>query len=275
MVWPFLLKGVNSPAPAQITSQGNIGRSVLKAVSKNGSLYMEMTLGASLKDYEHEDFTAGTSITVIPSYQISSKTMLGLLITAKQGFTGPRKTALSTTYLSASQKIARLGKNDFISVSTTGRAYLPLNREQKADTSFRGRIYIRPMIVLDLTKIGIPYLKYTFRPSYSENLHQYETFNGVVNNQRALGVISALEVQLTEKLVWGTLFGINEQWNYQGTRSETYVIDSSVEWNLLAKGGLSAGYSIESATQTATGKNKIKLYDNGNGHAYLTLAYSF
>ena len=271
MAWVFLLKVPSSLA--QTTSQGQLGPSLLEAIRKKGSLYTEMTWGAGLRDYERTDFSSAAYATVIPSYRISSGTSLTGRMTLKQGLTGSKKMVLSTAYLGSTQKITKLGKNDFIAISATGRIYFPWDKEQKEKTSFRGLFLISPTVLFDLTRIGVSFLKYTFRPSYSEALHEFKTFNGTVNNRRTLGLISTFQVPLTEKFAWNILWGLNERWNYRGTRSETYVLDSSIGLEMSKESSLSAGYSIEAATKTTTGENKIKLYDNENGSAYLTLAY--
>ena len=260
---------------AQISSQQNVGQSILAAIKENTNLYTDMILGAGLKDTERADFKSSTMLTIIPSYKISEQTSLGLRLTMEKELTGERDFSPTTTYLSVHQKIAQLGGNDFIVISTTGRAYLPLDEDRRKNTSFRGAFYLRPQITFNFSKQGLPSFKYTFRPSYSENLHHFETFNGVVNNQRTLAIISLLEVQMTEQTSWNTLFGTNERWNYQKGHSETYVFDSSIQWNLLKKSYMAVGYSIETATKTVTGENKIKFYDNENGSAYVKLAHLF
>ena len=232
--------------------------------------YTDITLGNTLRDRERADFKSNASVTVIPSYRVSGQTTLGFRVTANKHLTNKREFGLSTAYFSATQKIATLGKNDFITFSTTGRILLPVNENQRDETTFRGGAYIRPRIAFDL-----PFLKYTFRPSYSESFYRFKTFNGVVNNRRTLSLFSTLEFQVTEKIGWNVLFGQNERWNFRGSRSETYVVDSAISFTLSEKADLSVGYSVEAPTRTVTGKNNIKLYDNENGEAYLTLAYIF
>ena len=269
IIWAFLLKV--GASFAQTTSQGQLGSSLLENMRKRGSLYTEVTWGRELREYERADFSTAAYATLIPSYQMSPRTALTGRMTFKQNLTGSKEMAISTAYLGGTQKITKLGKNDFIALSTTARTYFPLNREE--DASLRWQLFIRPTVLFDLTRLGVSFLKYTFRPSYSESFHRFKTFNGAVNNQRILGLISTFQIQLNETLFWNTLWGFNERWNYRGAQSETYVLDSSLVWGLSKGSDISAGYSVETATKTASGKNKMKPYDNENGSVYLTLAY--
>ena len=230
------------------------------------SLYTDLTWGSSLKDTAREDFSTDTALNLLPSYRISESSSVKAGISIRRGL---ERTTLPPIFLGLRQKIARSEKYGPLDFSVESRIYLPVDEERRKQTSFRGRLYIRPMLKWKLSHN----FKYTFRPSYSENFHQFETFNGVVNNQRTLSITSALEIQIVEKMALNTLFGINERWNYQGSLRETYLLDLSLGLTLSNKSSLALGYGIETNTQTSTGKNNIKLYDNEQGSAYFTWAY--
>ena len=245
-----------------------------------GSIQIDMTLETALKEPQRADYSAAAHFTLIPSYKLSDQASLNLRLTITQDLTENREATISTAYIGTSRKLGNWGANDFISLLAEGRVFLPLDKQASEQTSYRGGFSLRPSLKFDLSKISIPSLRYTLRLSYTENFHQYKTFNNAVNNQRTLSLISILEVQITERFAWNTLLGPSERWNYRGTHSETYLIDSSLEWSFSQEdagneGSLSLGYSAQAPTQTATGENNIKLYDNENGYSYVTLAYLF
>ncbi len=257
------------------SSMSTLTSNFLEKLKQNTSLYTDLTYGSSLKEQSRADYTADLSATLIPSYKLSSRTTLIGRITGNKALENERKQELSTAYLGLTQKITKFGSNDFISTSATLRGYLPVNKDLKEGTTYRSQLYFRPYMTFDFTKIGFNYVKLTLRPSYTKYFHKYKTFNDAVNTDRNLSALANISILATDKITLSTLGGLSESWNYRGSRSETYVLDTSIGYDFGKSSNIAVGYSVQQKTLTPTGENNIQLFDNEGGETYVTLSHQF
>ena len=152
---------------------------ILKNLKEKGGLYTELTYGSNLKEPDQYDYSNDLTMVVFPTYKLNKDNRIGLLVSGHKGLQDNREQKLSTGYFDLTQVLYRGGKNDFISMSSKYRVYLPIDKERREDTTYQGALYFRPYISFDFKKLGNPYFKFTFRPSFTKNVYDFGYYFGI------------------------------------------------------------------------------------------------
>lgn len=231
------------------------------------------TYGSSLRDRERVDYTQEATLRAIPGYKVTEGTKVGVDIIASKQLEGERREKLASGFAYWNQDYLEFGSNNQFAIKSVTRAYSNIDPDRRRDTTYNGGLYFRPMFIVDGAKLGYEMVKFTFRPQYLQNFHDFEAFNGTVNTESSLGIIGQLDLTFSDEYGFGALFGTRDSWTYGGARAQSYLIDASISYQPSKQYLFLFGYAIDQSTTDALGADNVKFFDEETSEVYVSLYF--
>ncbi len=144
------------------------------------------------------------------------------------------------------------------------KVILPINKDNREQTSFRTRLGLAPNLVIGLRPIGLKETNIIFSTSLNEYFHEYKrTAYNTENTQFSVSNAVTISQDFKEKYNFAIYFSNNNGWTYSGFRKpSTYAFGQSLSTSFGKGWSASLAHNVGGGVYDYNGRDlKIKAFD--------------
>ncbi len=253
------------------------GASSAKAPSRFRAVVIA-DFGSNLFPVGTEQYSAGSSLLLIPSYQLSSDWSVGLLASAYKEVTDLREFTLFDPSLRISYRAIPLSPT--VSVAPALWAALPVSERSRERDSLI--VSVRPALrfAADFSKSKLPVIQHSsvsWETGIARAFHQYSnSTTGAVNTAWRLSNWFNLYYGPGEKWFLSGDFIRNTGWSYQGVGRHSFSMGQTVGYRFTPSLTLSVGHTNEGDVLRANGlTSNIAIFDSTTSRVFTSLMVIF
>jgi len=218
------------------------------------SFPMQVQMGASSNLYPigSTDHAASLDLTVIPTYRFHPEWSTSLVLAASKELTDWGRFSLDRTDIAFGWRGREL--NPYLRVSANSALILPFASERIARESLLFGVRGGGRLGLNLARLGVSFLNFSYEPSFARFFHTYTTnISGMPNP--ALSVVQRVttDIQISSNWSAQVAFLASNAWTYGGTPTERFRVDGMVDYQLNTRVSMSAGVATSGAQLKANG----------------------
>ncbi len=234
--------------------------------------------GTNLMPASSANHTTGSSIVLIPSFQLSSNWTVGMLASAYKEMTDLQEFTLYDPSFRVSYRPLVL--NPTVSVTPAIWAVLPLSKRSRERDSLVTSVRPALRFGADFSKSRIPILKYalvSWETGIARAFHQYSTSTtGAVNTAWRLS--NWINVYFAPESRWFLSgdFIRNTGWSYQGASRHSFSLGQTLGYRLTPELTLSVGHTNDGDVLRANGlTSNISVFDATSSRVFTSLMVIF
>lgn len=241
---------------------------------KSFSLTSTMSAAKSLKALGSESDFISTAFNLNLSYKINLLTSAHAYLGMSKELTGSRDQSLSAAFIGLNSIFYK--KNN-ISIVGKLRTYLPVNKEIREETSFRGRLYSSFAMSAGLDALGLKKVNLSSSVVLAKNFHEFTYTSSGTNNSSIFSTFSlGLDYSPIESIsisIYGSATG---SWDYEYfNHLNTYLLGESFSYSVGKNFNISVGHEVGGNTFGYDGKElNIDFLDEDNSSIYSSLSYT-